>query len=693
MTVRLRQTLLYGGLFFAAGFLLLTVAYVLVTNILESLPFEVRTTDPFGISQQEQQALRQGFIGNAQHRLLTLPAFALGGVGLPALAPGRPAAARALGPPPPAPAPARPPPESTLHERIAKQGPEDEIKELADTFVVLLVCLFEAFDAQRRFVGNASHELRTPQANNRTLLEVALTDPEASDDLRTVGRTLLANNARHERLIEGLLLLARSERELTTRTPVDLSEVATIVLKTSVREDRPDVEITTELTSGPALGDPVLLEHLVSNLIDNAVRYNVDDGTVVVRTGVLDGWATCQVENTGPVVPAYEVQNLFEPFRRLNTDRVESSKGAGLGLSIVRSVAAAHGGTVVATPRGGGGLIVAVRLPKAWSPRPRDAPRVAGRLPEPQRADVVLPGEGDELPCVVLVVHAAVVVLAEHRGDPDHGPDLCVGPAAEDGLELVVGGLRGLRRGHAVVGAAAVVVHGHDVHRVGPGAGVLGRRDHVEPVGGQPFRQHREGEGDLQVGVGLLEPRERLRAAGDGRGVGRGGARDVEVGVLGPVRVDHHGVLGVELVDVRTRLGEFDPGGAAEGDAHVTAGGAELGALLLLPGGARVVGVEPAGLASGPGDEAEREPLDPGRLRHLAERGRRPGAHVDVGRDGGPVARGGGRGGREGADQDSGRQCDGGEPGDEGLGPGDGELAEQASHVALLAGREMGRPP
>ena len=366
MTVRLRLTLLYGGLFFAAGLLLLTVAYVLVTNILEGLPIEVRTNDPFGsISQREAQAIRQGFIDNAQHRLITQSAFALIGVGLLALALGWFVADRALAPLQKVTATARKLSESTLHERIALQGPEDEIKELADTFDAMLERLNEAFDAQRRFVGNASHELRTPLAINRTLLEVALTDPEASDDLRTVGRTLLANNARHERLIEGLLLLARSERVLTTRTPVDLSEVATIVLKTSVREDRPDVEITTELTSGPALGDPVLLEHLVSNLIDNAVRYNVDDGTVVVRTGVLDGWATCQVENTGPVVPAYEVQNLFEPFRRLNTDRVESSKGAGLGLSIVRSVAAAHGGTVVATPREGGGLIVTVRLPKA----------------------------------------------------------------------------------------------------------------------------------------------------------------------------------------------------------------------------------------------------------------------------------------------------------------------------------------
>ena len=130
------------------------------------------------------------------------------------------------------------------------------------------------------------------------------------------------------------------------------------------RSDRPDIQIKSELAAAPTVGDPVLLEHLVSNLVDNAVRHNVDDGTVIVRTGILDGWAACQVENTGPVVPAYEVQSLFEPFRRLNTDRIESSKGAGLGLSIVRSVARAHGGSVVATPRENGGLILTVRLPQ-----------------------------------------------------------------------------------------------------------------------------------------------------------------------------------------------------------------------------------------------------------------------------------------------------------------------------------------
>ncbi|WP_433174021.1 sensor histidine kinase [Actinoallomurus sp. CA-150999] len=366
MTVRLRLTLLYGGLFFAAGLLLLTVAYVLVTNILESLPITVQSTEPgTGLTQQQAEAFARAFIKGVQHRLITQSAFALLGVGLIALALGWFVADRALAPLQKVTATARKLSESTMHQRIAMQGPEDEIKELADTFDAMLDRLSQAFDTQRRFVSNASHELRTPLAINRTLLEVAVTDPEASEDMKTVGKTLLANNARHERLIEGLLLLARSERELTTRTPVDLGEVASTVLKTSVRGDRPDIEVKSELTDAPAIGDPVLLEHLVSNLVDNAIRHNVDDGMVVVRTGVLEGWPTCQVENTGPVVPAYDVQSLFEPFRRLNTDRIESSKGAGLGLSIVRSVVSAHGGTVIATPREDGGLIVTVRLPHA----------------------------------------------------------------------------------------------------------------------------------------------------------------------------------------------------------------------------------------------------------------------------------------------------------------------------------------
>jgi len=361
MNVRLRLTLIYGVLFFFAGGLLLFVTYLLVANILSHITV---TSGFYPLTTDEQERLRQAFVDQTMRNLIGRSLLALAGVGIMALVLGYVVADRALSPLQRVTQAARRLSEGNMHERIALAGPDDEIKELADTFDAMLDRLSQAFDAQRRFVGNASHELRTPLAINRTLLEVALTDPEASDDLKAVGKTLLANNARHERLIEGLLLLARTERELTTRTPVDLKDVAGTVLDSLAhRDDLPKVAINRELTSGRTIGDPVLLEHLVANLVDNAIKYNSEDGEVWVRTGVLDGFAACQVENTGATVPAYEVERLFEPFRRLNTDRIESAKGAGLGLSIVRSVVHAHRGSVYATPRAGGGLIVTVRLP------------------------------------------------------------------------------------------------------------------------------------------------------------------------------------------------------------------------------------------------------------------------------------------------------------------------------------------
>nr|WP_318784656.1 HAMP domain-containing sensor histidine kinase [Actinomadura algeriensis] len=360
MSVRLRLTLLYGLLFFMAGALLLFVVSILVANILSN----VQVIGLGIVTQEQAEALQRQFVEQTMQQLVGRSLVALAGVGIITLVLGWFVADRALSPLQRVTATARRLSAGTLHERIALKGPEDEIKELADTFDEMLERLGQAFDSQRRFVANASHELRTPLAINRTLLEVALGDPEVSDDLRTVGRTLLATNARHERLIEGLLLLARSERELTTRAPVDLADVASTVLEHSGRREHDnEVAVHPELTSGTAFGDPVLLEHLVSNLVENAIKHNADGGELWIRTGLLDGYATVQVENTGPVVPTYEVERLFEPFRRLNADRVESSKGAGLGLSIVRSVVLAHRGAVYAAPRPGGGLIVTVRLP------------------------------------------------------------------------------------------------------------------------------------------------------------------------------------------------------------------------------------------------------------------------------------------------------------------------------------------
>ncbi|MQA83643.1 MAG: HAMP domain-containing protein [Streptosporangiales bacterium] len=361
MSVRLRLTLLYGGMFFLAGALLLAVMYFLVRQILDSLV--VLPLGSLDLFQDPRQVADQ-FASAALDRLLRQSLVALAGVGIAALILGWFVADRALAPLNKVTATARRLSESTLHERIALEGPQDEIKELADTFDAMLDRLHAAFDSERRFVANASHELRTPLAVNRTLLEVALADPEASEDLKAVGRTLLATNARSERLIEGLLLLARSERALTTRKRVSLDDLAAAALDAVGDEVAGrDATVHRELAPAPTMGEPVLLEQLVLNLVQNAVRHNVDGGEIVLRTSAMNGSTVLQVENTGPVVPAHDVEGLFDPFRRHQPERVGSDRGAGLGLSIVRSVAKAHGGAVTAAPRSGGGLVITVRLP------------------------------------------------------------------------------------------------------------------------------------------------------------------------------------------------------------------------------------------------------------------------------------------------------------------------------------------
>ncbi|WP_344858042.1 HAMP domain-containing sensor histidine kinase [Planomonospora alba] len=369
ISIRWRLTLTYGALFFMAGAVLLFVMYVMVAWSIDVVwPHYTAFDYPPGDEWKVKQwwALqRESTILLTRQNMLYRSLMALVGVGIFALIIGYVVADRALRPIQKMTVTARKLSDSTLaHERIDLQGPNDELKELADTFDAMLTRLNVAFDAQRRFVANASHELRTPLTINRTVLEIALSDPEASADLKALGRTLLEVNARNERLIEGLLLLARSERELSVRKPVDVKEVAeTAVEQLAPRAEEAGVEIATELRSAGTVGDPVLLERCVANLVENAIKYNVpESGKVWVRTGMVEGALLVQVANTGPHVPAYEVNSLFEPFRRLSADRVDSDKGAGLGLSIVRAVVRAHGGNVAAVPRDGGGLVVTVRL-------------------------------------------------------------------------------------------------------------------------------------------------------------------------------------------------------------------------------------------------------------------------------------------------------------------------------------------
>ncbi|MET8709577.1 sensor histidine kinase [Streptomyces californicus] len=382
-TIRIRLTLLYGGMFLIAGIVLLSIIYMLAAQALHdagSLELKVGGTNVLIASDtcpqlssatnidQVNETIKACTAAQRQHALDTLlnrSLLALVGLSVIAFAFGYAMAGRVLSPLGRITRTARRVAGTDLTRRIELDGPDDELKELADTFDDMLDRLERAFTAQQRFVGNASHELRTPLAINRTLLEVHLSDPGAPPELHQLGKTLLATNERSEQLVEGLLLLARSDNQIVERKPVDLAEVAERAIdQTRAEAVEKGVEICGERGSAVVQGNGVLLERIALNLVQNAVRYNVpEDGWVEVATEVRHGQALLTVSNSGPVVPAYEVDNLFEPFRRLRTERTGSDKGVGLGLSIARSVARAHGGRIIAEPREGGGLVMRVTLP------------------------------------------------------------------------------------------------------------------------------------------------------------------------------------------------------------------------------------------------------------------------------------------------------------------------------------------
>ncbi|MFI7384045.1 sensor histidine kinase [Streptomyces sp. NPDC049813] len=379
-TIRIRLTLLYGGMFLIAGILLLSIIYMLAAqalNVGSDLPFKIINqqlvsnvcTFPSSPSDgQLNDALNDCVNQQRQHALdvlLSRSLMALLGLAIIAFAFGYAMAGRVLSPLGRITRTARRVAGTDLTRRIELDGPDDELKELSDTFDEMLDRLERAFTAQQRFVGNASHELRTPLAINRTVLEVHLSDPGAPVELQQLGKTLLATNERSEQLVEGLLLLARSDNQIVERKPVDLAEVASQALDQARSEaDEKGVEVRGERKEAVVQGNGVLLERIALNLVQNAIRYNVaEGGWVQVDTEAQHGQAVLLVANTGPVVPAYEVDNLFEPFRRLRTERTGSDKGVGLGLSIARSVARAHGGRITAVPREGGGLVMRVTLP------------------------------------------------------------------------------------------------------------------------------------------------------------------------------------------------------------------------------------------------------------------------------------------------------------------------------------------
>ena len=400
LTLRARLTLVYGALFLLAGLVMLALTWALVqqqfmaggsSQVVRQVGGVSSSGLPPGVEGPSGTAGQDGPIADyaiqvvdaarddALTALLTQGALALVLVGGLAVGIGWLIAGRMLHPLATITATARriadaPDADRRMHERIGLDGPRDEITELANTFDGMLARLDTSFDAQRRFIANASHELRTPLTLNRALLEVSTHRPDASADVKLLGGTLLEINARHERLIDGLLLLARSERTLPERRFVDLADVVEHVGGASdddatdgddAARDEPAAAVQLVPGEAPTSGDPVLLEQLVRNLVENGLQHNVAEGgwvRVETRTDA-DGHAVLEVSNTGPVVAPYELVSLFEPFRRLDGERTADARGVGLGLSIVRAIVQAHDGTVSLAARPEGGLVVTVVLP------------------------------------------------------------------------------------------------------------------------------------------------------------------------------------------------------------------------------------------------------------------------------------------------------------------------------------------
>jgi signal transduction histidine kinase len=392
------MAILYAALFLAGGTLLLALTYGLVASSLPShatfaasqrakailsckvakqvASAEVKNTNgkPVPLPASAQAACTDAFRAGASqavqdqnaHTLDDLLVFSLLGLGAMTLASGGLGwimAGRVIRPVAAITATAQRASERHLGERVALTGPNDELKELGDTFDEMLDRLDVAFASQKRFVADASHELRTPLTVMRTALDVTMAKTERSaEQIESMAAKLRRSLGQAEALIDALLALAVSERRIDSREFVDLATVAEDVIEGATAAiSESGLRIHADLDPAETTGDSVLLERLVANLVDNAIRYNVDQGWIAVRSGTLDSHAFIEVANTGPAIAPDEVFPLFEPFRRAN-EASRSEEGFGLGLAIVRSISDAHGANLEAVARGDGGLRVTVVL-------------------------------------------------------------------------------------------------------------------------------------------------------------------------------------------------------------------------------------------------------------------------------------------------------------------------------------------
>jgi signal transduction histidine kinase len=351
-TLRTQLTLLYAGPFLISGAALLAI------------PLLGSSTTVPADGQHPVPGAPPG--GDADHRVFVASAIGLAVMFVVSLVLGWLVAGRFLRPLRTITATARDISANNLHRRLAITRRDDEFTELANTLDDLFGRLEASFESQRHFVANASHELRTPLTAERALLQVALADPDATaETLREACRDVLALGERQEGLLEALLTLASGEQGIEHRERFDLADIAANAVRARGREARRrGIHVETALASAPGAGDPNLVVSLVANLMDNALRHNVNGGQVAVTTApTAAGGAGITVRNTGPVVPPDDLDRLFQPFQQLGGERIGHSNGHGLGLAIVRAIARAHGATLIPRARPEGGLEIQVHFP------------------------------------------------------------------------------------------------------------------------------------------------------------------------------------------------------------------------------------------------------------------------------------------------------------------------------------------
>ncbi len=391
MTIRLRLTLIYGGLFLVSAAALLAITYTLVNHQYTSTffvssgrqaliaraytakgllgvgPTPKGALVPVGprtlvTNKKIAVAVAQGQSDAAVHKLFIDSAFALAVMAVISLWLGWVIAGRALRPLRTITETAREISASSLHRRLDLAGPDDELRKLGNTVDGLLGRLETSFEAQRQFVANASHELRTPLTLERTLLELALSDPNASiESYRHTCEQLLAVGEQQERLIEALLMLSRSQRGVDSHQPVDLAAIASAA---AAAVDHHGLAFDISIDPAHTSGNPRLVERLVANLLGNAIQHNVENGSVSLTTETRGGRALLTVANSGPTIPPAELDRLFQPFQRLEGSRT-NSHGLGLGLSIVRAIADAHDATITTEAPADGGLRIQVSFPSS----------------------------------------------------------------------------------------------------------------------------------------------------------------------------------------------------------------------------------------------------------------------------------------------------------------------------------------